>query len=404
MTFYEFFAGGGMVRAGLGAHWRCLFANDVSPQKARIYRRNWGGDTLVLADIAALTSADLPDVPDLVWASFPCQDLSVAGAGAGLAGNRSGSFWSLIGLLHDLKDQARAPPLIVLENVLGTLSANGGADFTALCRAVVELGYDLGAVVMDAAGFLPQSRPRLFIIAVRKGIMPPDDVVASGPQSLWHPPAVVSAYQRLPQRLQKHWRWWAMPTPAPRVLRLADVIETGLPADNWDTLLKTNRLLLMMNETHLQKVVVAKAQGGTVIGTIYKRTRIDQGQKFQRAEVRFDDLAGCLRTPGGGSSRQQLFVVSRDAIRSRLISPRETARLMGLSDRYFLPKKASEAYHLTGDGVAVPVVRYLAKWLLEPMLSGITLSNQRASCSDNMPRPINCFSSKNAGTKTRKAC
>ena len=370
MTFYEFFAGGGMVRAGLGARWRCLFANDISPQKARIYRRNWGGDTLVLADIAALTSADLPDVPDLVWGSFPCQDLSVAGAGAGLAGQRSGSFWSLIGVLHDLKDQGRAPLLIVLENVLGTLSANGGADFTALCRAVAELGYDLGAVVMDAADFLPQSRPRLFIIAVRQGITPPDAVVASGPQSPWHPPAIVTAYQRLPQRLQKHWRWWAMPTPAPRVLRLADVIETGLPADNWDTPLKTNRLLLMMNETHLQKVALAKAQGGTVIGTIYKRTRVEQGQKFQRAEVRFDDLTGCLRTPGGGSSLQHLLVVSPEVIRSRVMSPRETARLMGLRDSYVLPEKALEAYQLTGDGVAVPVVCYLAKWLLEPIVGG----------------------------------
>jgi len=91
MTFYEFFAGGGMVRAGLGAQWRCLFANDVSPQKARIYRRNWGGDTHILADIAALASADLPDVPDLVWGSFPCQDLSVAGTGGGLRGNDPGA-------------------------------------------------------------------------------------------------------------------------------------------------------------------------------------------------------------------------------------------------------------------------------------------------------------------------
>jgi DNA (cytosine-5)-methyltransferase 1 len=332
-------------------------SSSVSPQKARIYRCNWGGDTLVLADIAALTSADLPDVPDLVWGSFPCQDLSVAGAGAGLAGQRSGSFWSLI----------------ALENVLGTLSANGGADFTALCRAVAELGYDLGAVMMDASDFLPQSRPRLFIIAVRQGIMPPDAVVASGPQSPWHPPAIVTAYQRLPQRLQKHWRWWAMPTPAPRALKLADVIETGLPADNWDTPLKTNRLLLMMNETHLQKVALAKAQGGTVIGTIYKRTRVEQGQKFQRAEVRFDDLAGCLRTPGGGSSLQHLLVVSPEAIRSRVMSPRETARLMGMRDSYLLPEKAFEAYQLTGDGVAVPVVRYLAKWLLEPIVAGESL-------------------------------
>ena len=164
------------------AELRCLFANDASPQKTRIYRRNWGDEALDSADIATLSSADLPAEPDLVWGSFPCQDLSVAGAG--LSGQRSGSFWLLIELLHELKDQGRAPPLIVLENVLGTLSENGGADFTALCRAVAGLDYDLGSVVIDAADLLPQSRPRLFIIAVCKGITPPDAVLSKGPQSL----------------------------------------------------------------------------------------------------------------------------------------------------------------------------------------------------------------------------
>ena len=94
-----------------------------------------------------------------------------------------------------------------------------------------------------------------------------------------------------------------------------------------------------------------------MVGTVYKRTRVDEvGRKVQRAEIRFDDIAGCLRTPAGGSSRQVIVVVDGDRVRSRLISPRETARLMGLRDDYELPTNYNEAYHLTGDGVAVPVV------------------------------------------------
>ena len=77
--FYEFFAGGGMARAGLGDAWRCLFANDFDPRKARAYADNWGASELRLADVATLRPADLPGRADLAWASFPCQDLSLAG-------------------------------------------------------------------------------------------------------------------------------------------------------------------------------------------------------------------------------------------------------------------------------------------------------------------------------------
>jgi len=106
-----------------------------------------------------------------------------------------------------------------------------------------------------------------------------------------------------------------------------------------------------------------------MVGGVYRRTRFDEnGMKLQRAEVRFDDVAGCLRTPAGGSSRQTILVVDGKSIRSRLLSSRETARLMGLADDYKLPKNYNEAYHLTGDGVAVPVVRHLATHLFEPLL------------------------------------
>ena len=93
LTFYEFFAGGGMARQGLGAGWRCLFANDFDPAKAAAYRENWGGEDLRVGDVWGLGAADLPGRADLVWASSPCQDFSLAGARAGLAGGRSSAFW-----------------------------------------------------------------------------------------------------------------------------------------------------------------------------------------------------------------------------------------------------------------------------------------------------------------------
>ena len=124
--FYEFFAGGGMARAGLGPSWTCLFANDIDAKKASSYARNWGETEFETADVAKLSTVDLPGRADLAWASFPCQDLSLAGMGAGLKGSRSGTFWSFWNLITGLAREGRLPDLVVLENVVGTLTSRGG--------------------------------------------------------------------------------------------------------------------------------------------------------------------------------------------------------------------------------------------------------------------------------------
>lgn len=124
----------------------------------------------------------------------------------------------------------------------------------------------------------------------------------------------------------------------------------------------------MMTDVHKAKVAAARATGSRAVGTIYKRTRPDaRGERRQRAEVRFDGVAGCLRTPVGGSSRQTIIVVEGARVRTRLLSPREAARLMGLDDDFWLPDHYNSAYHVAGDGLAVPVVRHLADHLLEPL-------------------------------------
>ena len=69
-TFYEFFAGGGMVRAGLGEEWECLFANDIDTKKRASYEINWGTEHLVPGSVGNLTTAELPGNADLAWASL----------------------------------------------------------------------------------------------------------------------------------------------------------------------------------------------------------------------------------------------------------------------------------------------------------------------------------------------
>lgn len=363
-TFFEFFAGGGMARAGLGDGWQCLFANDFDPKKAASYCANWGAGDMVEGDIHDIDASQVPGHADLAWASFPCQDLSLAGNGKGLNGERSGAFWGFWNVIQRLKREARAPSVLVLENVVGALTSNKGKDFAELCRALKLLGYRFGAMVIDAVLFLPQSRPRLFIVAVKIGIRVSADHFGDTGQVDWTSIALNRAWQLLPADLKIDWIWWRLPVPERRTTRLIDVIDVAPTSVKWHTAQETARLIAMMSETNLAKLNAAKKSGGRTVGTIYKRTREEGGDRCQRAELRFDDVAGCLRTPGGGSSRQIIMEVSGTTVRTRLLSSREAARLMGLEDSYLLPDRYNEAYHLMGDGLAVPVVKHLGTCLL----------------------------------------
>lgn len=368
--FYEFFAGGGMARAGLGKKWSCLFANDFDHKKGAIYQKNWGGSALKVADVKSIKTSDLPDYADLVWGSFPCQDLSLAGGGAGLKGDRSGTFWPFWSLMKELIKDNRAPPMLVLENVCGTLTSHGGKDFSAICNAFDTENYKFGAVVIDAALFVPHSRPRLFIVGIREDIEIPPNLVSESPSLLWHTKGLRTAYENLPTKAKKNWVWWNLATPQARITRFVDIIEENPDSVNWHSEAETKKLIAMMSKVHKEKLTKAKKLGKKTVGAIYKRTRFDEnGFKVQRAEIRFDEMAGCLRTPAGGSSRQLIMIVDGEKVRSRLVSSRETARLMGLSEEYILPENYNEAYHLTGDGVAVPVVTHLAENILNPILN-----------------------------------
>jgi len=379
-TFYEFFAGGGMARIGLGPNWKCLFANDIDSKKGASYTRNWGHSELHLADVRELNPPNLPGAADLAWASFPCQDLSLAGTGAGLRGERSGTFWPFWSLMNALADEGRAPPMIVLENVCGALSSHGGKDFAAIGSAIANAGYRFGALVIDAVHFVPQSRPRLFIIAVDKAYPVSEALTQSKPNRIWHTAALIEAYDRLSERARENWLWWHLPPPPKRNAVFADLIEEEPKGVVWHTAAETQKLLDMMSSVNRAKVIAASKAARRMVGTIYKRTRSDGiGGKMQRAEIRFDDVAGCLRTPAGGSSRQTIMIVEGSELRSRLLSPREAARLMGLPEQYKLPENYNEAYHLAGDGVVVPVVRYLSENILEPVLAAIAIANKAAA-------------------------
>ena len=364
-----------MARAGLGDAWRCMFANDICEKKAAAYKENWGDEHLIVRDVNDLNLADLPGRVDLAWASFPCQDLSLAGNGAGLNGERSGTFWAFWRLMKGLAKEGRQPSVIALENVYGALTSHGGKDFEAIAKALTDSGYVFGAMVVDGVHFVPQSRQRLFIIAVQDVVALPAFTVASRAIPAWHPDAIIRAFNCLPKKVKANWRWWSMPAPNGRLKTLDDLIEPQPTGVDWHTAAQTQAILTMMTDVNRRKVLSAQASGRLCVGTVYKRTR----DGIQRAEVRFDGISGCLRTPSGGSSRQTIVVVNGSEIRSRLLSAREAARLMGLDDTYKLPKRYNEAYMLAGDGLVVPAVAHIARHVIDPICAVRHLQNKRAA-------------------------
>jgi DNA (cytosine-5)-methyltransferase 1 len=363
----EFFAGGGLARLGLSRHFDIVWANDWDAGKCQAYRANFGSDELVAADIASFQGADLPPNPALAWASFPCQDLSLAGDRSGLAGQRSGTFYHFTARIHELVQRGDRPGVLVIENVMGLLSSRGGQDYAAVLRALRDLGYRAGCLEMDAAWFLPQSRPRLFIVAVAQDRkISPELLVSPARPCVFITPAVLKAVSRLPQELLSTNIDWFLPKPPPPSQTLIKLLDEATP--KWWGNERTARLISQLSPKHLAAVQAAQATGQRQIGTVYRRTRTEKGKKCQRAEVRFDNKVGCLRTPAGGSSRQFLLEIEGPSIQARALSSREAISLMGVEPSYKLPQGALAGLRIAGDGVAVPVVEWLSEHLLSRLV------------------------------------
>ncbi|WP_085307243.1 DNA cytosine methyltransferase [Planktotalea arctica] len=366
--FAEFFAGGGMVHAALGASWDCALANDIDPMKCAVYRDNWGGNRLIEGDVAGLDPSALHQPLDLVWASSPCQDFSLAGNGKGLKGMRSGVFYHWMKLISQSVKAGFAPRVIAFENVTGLMSRAQGRDFTYVLNSLASLGYRVGALEIDARHFVPQSRPRLFVIALRKDI-DANALRLSAPTGVFHTEKLRRYVNAASVDLKSDFVWWAHSAPAPSDIALEQIIDKK-PDTAWFEDSQVDALLAMMSGPSSARIAQARRAGKREIGLLYKRGRPDENGKIrQRAEVRFDGIAGCLRTPAGGSSRQTIVFVKGNSIKARLLSSKEAARLMGLPESYKMPARYNSAYKVAGDGVVVPIVSYLEAQLFQPMLA-----------------------------------
>lgn len=362
-TALDFFAGSGLVSSGLAPEFETVWANDNCEKKQAVYSANHPRANFHLGDIRRVRGSDLPSA-DLGWASFPCQDLSLAGNLDGIkSGTRSGLFWEWIRIIDELKRNGKMPSVLVAENVVGFIVADNGKHFKLAHRALRSLGYRLGAVVIDAKAFVPQSRQRAFVIAVTENT-PLGDLCQQFPSEPFHPKGLIRTVDGIND---PEWIWWSLPLPQGRTPLFSDLCEREAPCD---PLSKTKKLCELLSPLNRRKLDAARWAKTFFAGTGYRRTRPDQdGGKSQRLEIRFDGIAGCLRTPNGGSSRQTVILVERGRVRSRLMTVRECARLMGAPDTYVVEGSYNDGYRAMGDAVAVPVTRWVTRHLLAPLVA-----------------------------------
>jgi DNA (cytosine-5)-methyltransferase 1 len=366
LRFAEFFAGGGMARLGLGQSWVCAFANDIDAKKCAVYRSNFDSSHLVEGDIANIAIQALRQPVDLYWASSPCQDLSLAGTGKGLEGARSGAFFSWLGTIKKPLEEGFRPKIIAFENVVGLSSRRSGLDLATVCSTISDLGYKVAVLEINADLFLPQSRPRLFVLFFCESLSLNADVFSANDCEMFNQR---THHARVMQHsgLQDQWVWITPRNIPRRNVDLVDLIDAK--AYSWDGSAKTTKLVDLMGDRSRETLKRMLAASDAQVGTIYKRGRPgSDGITRQRAELRADGIAGCLRTARGGSSRQTLLMTEDGQVRTRLLTAREGARLMGLPESYRLPRSESEAYSLLGDGVAVPIVKYLNDTVFLPAL------------------------------------
>ena len=364
LTAAEYFAGIGLFRMGLEATgWRVAYANDWSHERAQMYKGFFGrSDHYDIRDIFAVKTKYVP-ATTLATCSFPCIDLSLAGKRNGLNAKYSGAFW---GFLDRLREQGpNAPPIVLLENVTGWMYSNDGGDFYATAKALNDVGYTCDVFMLNARSFVPQSRPRLFMIGFRDGPVTNNGTLLSS-----------RSKRLLPPRLRKlitegghvDWAWLDIPEPPPyRNTGLSEEIveNMGHNDSRWWSEYEVERHLAMMSPQHLTMVKNIACLNEEHYRTFFRRVR----RVGQRAEVRSDDIAGCLRTAVGGSGKQFLVAAGNNRIRMRTLTPREYARLQGVPDHLpIVSDTIRQALSAFGDAVCVPVVSWIATQVLHPLV------------------------------------
>ncbi|MFG1842920.1 DNA cytosine methyltransferase [Micromonospora sp. NPDC049175] len=359
----EFFAGIGLVRTALeplGV--RIVWANDIKQAKFDAYYANYpdAEDHFKVDDICDISGESLPSEIELATSSFPCIDLSLAGNRRGLLGKQSGMFWQFARVVKELP---KKPRVILLENVHGFATSHGGNDLADALRCLNELGYSLDVMAIDARHFVPQSRPRMFIVGIAKEELPKNAHVGIPEISDVRPAWVRKIHEAHNENINMH--YLDLPGLPEGPKDLGAVVEHNVPPGAWWDEQRVEAFVGSLSDGQRARFESLRTADRLHYRTAYRRTR----QGVSMWELRRDAIAGCLRTTGGGSSKQALVELGHGREpRIRWMTPREYANLMGATDYKLVAGTPNQQLFGFGDAVVVDVVRWIGKHYLIPVL------------------------------------
>ena len=159
MKYFSAFSGIGGFELGIGKEHECVGYSEIDKYAIQIYQKHFP-EHKNYGDITTINVQELPDF-DFFVGGFPCQSFSIAGKRRGLQDTRSTLFFEIARIV-----KAKKPKMLLLENVKGLLSHDGGETFKTILRTLDELGYDAEWCVLDSFYFFAAPRPRVFIFAM----------------------------------------------------------------------------------------------------------------------------------------------------------------------------------------------------------------------------------------------
>lgn len=380
-TAADFFAGIGLVTMGLNKQgWQVKYALDYSDEKRCLYERNFGKEHYHHKDIRETSGSEVPKVT-LAHASFPCSNISAAGYKNGLYSGESSTFWDFIRIIREMGEvpSVGKPPFVLIENVEGFLTSGCGEDLVAALKALNNLGYAVDILVIDAAHFVPQSRVRLFIFGNLFGLsQKPLELAQMMNQPTRARPKKLKDFIASNQTIK--WSLAHLPDLPQRVINLTDIVDDS---EKWWVKERTQYLFNQMFDCHQAQISLMMQNKFWSYGTVFRRTRMRSGIKQSTAELRIDGIAGCLRTPKGGSARQILVRFGLGRLDARLINACESASLMGASE-YLIPENTSLHNILFGfgDAVCVPVIEWITKNYINPLLDELNSTGNASQQTD----------------------
>lgn len=366
MTFGSLFSGiggfdRGLEQAGMEVRWQCEIDRDCQS----VLRRHWPGVQLS-GDIRDLGAHNLEPV-DVLCGGSPCQNVSVAGRREGLAGDRSGLWYEFRRVIEEL-----APSWVLVENVPGLLSCQGGRDFGTVLTGLVQLGYRCAWRVLDAQYFgVPQRRQRVFLVG-HLGDGRAAEVLFEREGVRWDPPSRREAGEAVargagvsaPGRGRRN---GLSPQPLNLLKGGVGFALTASPTaterlnPSCQTFVASTLSASLGHHGHSSP----RGDGSDNLVLAFCERGRDEGRNLEAQE----ELAYALTNPGAGG-RSPSRNLPQPGIGVRRLTPRECERLQGFPDDWTRWRddgrevSDSARYRMLGNAVAVPVAAWLGRRIL----------------------------------------